>query len=44
LEELWPRTGELLQSSICLNIPVLMDEATIDRLVVAIISGAEKIG
>ncbi|NTU54599.1 MAG: DegT/DnrJ/EryC1/StrS family aminotransferase, partial [Chlorobiaceae bacterium] len=42
LEELWPRTGELLQSSICLNIPVLMDEATIDRLVVAIISGAEK--
>ncbi|HWQ25426.1 MAG TPA: DegT/DnrJ/EryC1/StrS family aminotransferase [Chlorobaculum sp.] len=44
LEELWPKTGELLQSSICLNIPVLMDDATIDRLVAAIISGAEKIG
>ncbi|HWR01409.1 MAG TPA: DegT/DnrJ/EryC1/StrS family aminotransferase [Chlorobaculum sp.] len=44
LEELWPRTGELLQSSICLNIPVLMDDATIDKLVAAIISGAEKIG
>jgi dTDP-4-amino-4,6-dideoxygalactose transaminase len=44
LEELWPRTGELLQSSICLNIPVLMDEATIEKLVSAIISGAEKIG
>jgi dTDP-4-amino-4,6-dideoxygalactose transaminase len=44
LEELWPKTGELLQSSICLNIPVLMDDATIDKLVAAIISGAEKIG
>jgi dTDP-4-amino-4,6-dideoxygalactose transaminase len=44
LEELWPRTGELLQSSICLNIPVLMEDATIDKLVAAIISGAEKIG
>jgi dTDP-4-amino-4,6-dideoxygalactose transaminase len=44
LEELWPKTGELLQSSICLNIPVLMDDATIDRMVAAIISGAGKIG
>ncbi|NTW51399.1 MAG: DegT/DnrJ/EryC1/StrS family aminotransferase [Chlorobiaceae bacterium] len=44
LEELWPRTGELLQSSICLNIPVLMDDTTIDKLVAAIITGAEKIG
>ncbi len=44
LEELWPKTGALLQSSICLNIPVLMDDATIDKLVAAIISGAEKIG
>ncbi|NTV01176.1 MAG: DegT/DnrJ/EryC1/StrS family aminotransferase [Chlorobiaceae bacterium] len=43
-EELWPKTGELLQSSICLNIPVLMDDATIERLIAAIISGAEKIG
>ncbi|NTV26916.1 MAG: DegT/DnrJ/EryC1/StrS family aminotransferase [Chlorobiaceae bacterium] len=43
LEELWPKTGELLQSSICLNIPVLMDDATIDRLVAAIETGAEKI-
>lgn len=44
LEELWPRTGLLLRSSICLNIPVLMDDATIDRLVAAIVSGAGKIG
>ena len=44
LETLWPKTGIMLRSSICLNIPVLMDGATIDRLIKAIISGSEKIG
>ncbi|TLU51883.1 MAG: DegT/DnrJ/EryC1/StrS family aminotransferase [Chlorobium sp.] len=44
LETLWPKTGIMLRSSICLNIPVLMDDATIDKLVKAIITGAEKIG
>ena len=44
LESLWPKTGIMLRSSICLNIPVLMDDATIDNLVEAIISGAAKIG
>jgi dTDP-4-amino-4,6-dideoxygalactose transaminase len=44
LEQLWPKTGELLRSSICLNIPVLMDDAVIDGLVNAIVTGAEKIG
>jgi dTDP-4-amino-4,6-dideoxygalactose transaminase len=44
LEALWPKTAEMLRSSICLNIPVLMDGATIDRLVQAVVSGAEKIG
>ena len=44
LENLWPKTGIMLRSSICLNIPVLMDDGTIDKLVEAIISGAEKIG
>jgi 8-amino-3,8-dideoxy-alpha-D-manno-octulosonate transaminase len=44
LETLWPKTGIMLRSSICLNIPVLMDDATIEKLVKVIISGAEKIG
>ena len=44
LETLWPKTGIMLRSSICLNIPVLMDDATIEKLVSAIISGAAKIG
>ena len=44
LETLWPKTGTMLRSSICLNIPVLMDDVTIEKLVKAIISGAEKIG
>ncbi len=44
LEALWPKTGALLRSSVCLNIPVLIDDATIDKLVQAIISGSKKIG
>jgi 8-amino-3,8-dideoxy-alpha-D-manno-octulosonate transaminase len=44
LETLWPKTGHMLRSSICLNIPVLMDESTIDKLVNAIVSGSELIG
>ncbi|MEI6757392.1 MAG: DegT/DnrJ/EryC1/StrS family aminotransferase [Chlorobium sp.] len=44
LETLWPKTGAMLRSSICLNIPVLMDDATIEKLVAAILSGAKKIG
>ena len=44
LETLWPKTGAMLRSSICLNIPVLMDDATIGRLIEAIITGSEKIG
>ena len=44
LEALWPKTGIMLRSSICLNIPVLMDDAAIDKLIKAIISGAAKIG
>jgi len=44
LETLWPKTGLMLRSSICLNIPVLMDDATIEKLVKAIVTGAEKIG
>ena len=44
LEALWPKTGTMLRSSICLNIPVLIDDATINKLVKAIISGAAKIG
>jgi dTDP-4-amino-4,6-dideoxygalactose transaminase len=44
LETLWPRTGAMLRSSICLNIPVLMDDAIIGRLIEAIITGSEKIG
>jgi len=44
LEALWPRTGMMLRSSICLNIPVLIEDAAIDNLVKAIISGAAKIG
>lgn len=44
LEALWPKTGTMLRSSICINIPVLIDEATIEKLVQAIISGAKKIG
>lgn len=44
LEALWPKTGIMLRSSICLNIPVLMDDATIEKLVKAIISGAAVIG
>ncbi len=44
LEALWPKTGTMLRSSICLNIPVLIDDATIDKLVKAIISGAAIIG
>lgn len=44
LEALWPKTGAMLRSSICLNIPVLMDDETIGKLVEAIITGAEKIG
>lgn len=39
LESLWPRTGTLLRSSICLNIPVLMEDEAIRRLVEAIRSG-----
>ena len=44
LESLWPKTGIMLRSSICLNIPVLMDDGSIDKLIKAIISGSEKIG
>ena len=44
LEMLWPKTGAMLRSSICLNIPVLMDDATVEKLVEAIVTGAEKIG
>jgi 8-amino-3,8-dideoxy-alpha-D-manno-octulosonate transaminase len=44
LEMLWPKTGIMLRSSICLNIPVLMDELTIQKLVDAIVSGSELIG
>ncbi|MCF8382871.1 MAG: DegT/DnrJ/EryC1/StrS family aminotransferase [Chlorobium sp.] len=44
LETLWPKTGAMLRSSICLNIPVLMDQATIEKLVDAIITGSERIG
>ncbi len=44
LESLWPETGKMLRSSICLNIPVLIDDATIDKLISAIVSGADKIG
>lgn len=44
LETLWPKTGLMLRSSICLNIPVLMDDATIEKLIQAIISGSERIG
>jgi len=44
LEVLWPKTGIMLRSSICLNIPVLMDDATIEKLVKAIITGSQKIG
>ena len=44
LEALWPKTGIMLRSSICLNIPVLMDDVTIEKLVKAIVTGAEKIG
>lgn len=44
LETLWPKTGTMLRSSICLNIPVLMDDQTIARLTEAIITGSEKIG
>ncbi|NTW82917.1 MAG: DegT/DnrJ/EryC1/StrS family aminotransferase [Chlorobiaceae bacterium] len=44
LEKLWPKTGQMLRSSICLNIPVLMDDATIEKLIKAIISASEKIG
>lgn len=44
LEALWPKTGAMLRSSICLNIPVLMDDASIEKLVEAIVTGSEKIG
>ncbi|TLU83419.1 MAG: DegT/DnrJ/EryC1/StrS family aminotransferase [Chlorobium sp.] len=44
LEKLWPKTGQMLRSSICINIPVLMDDATIEKLVKAIVSASEKIG
>ncbi|ABL65534.1 DegT/DnrJ/EryC1/StrS aminotransferase family protein [Chlorobium phaeobacteroides] len=44
LETLWPKTGVMLRSSICLNIPVLMDETVINQLIDAIITGSEKIG
>ncbi|NTW69459.1 MAG: DegT/DnrJ/EryC1/StrS family aminotransferase [Chlorobiaceae bacterium] len=44
LEALWPKTGTMLRSSICINIPVLIDEPTIEKLVQAIISGAKRIG
>ncbi|MBN1278833.1 MAG: DegT/DnrJ/EryC1/StrS family aminotransferase [Chlorobium sp.] len=44
LETLWPKTGTMLRSSICLNIPVLMDDVIIEKLVEAIITGAKEIG
>jgi len=44
LEALWPKTGELLRRSICLNIPVLMDEGTTEQLIASIISAAEAMG
>ncbi|NTV60406.1 MAG: DegT/DnrJ/EryC1/StrS family aminotransferase [Chlorobiaceae bacterium] len=44
LESLWPKTGAMLRSSICLNIPVLIDERTIENLISAIISGSEITG
>ncbi|KZK74750.1 MAG: aminotransferase DegT [Pelodictyon luteolum] len=44
LESLWPKTGAMLRSSICLNIPVLMDDDTIARLIAAIIAAAEEMG
>jgi len=44
LEALWPKTGELLRRSICLNIPVLMDDATVEKLTEAILSAAEAMG
>ncbi|NTV91734.1 MAG: DegT/DnrJ/EryC1/StrS family aminotransferase [Chlorobiaceae bacterium] len=44
LETLWPKTGAMLRSSICLNIPVLMDDTVINQLIDAIITGSEKIG
>lgn len=44
LADLWPKTGQLLRSSICLNIPVLMEDATIEKLVAAIHVAAEKVG
>jgi len=34
----------MLRSSICLNIPVLIDDETIDKLIKTIISGSEKMG
>ncbi|RDD30421.1 aminotransferase DegT [Prosthecochloris sp. ZM] len=40
LESLWPETGMKLRRSICLNIPVLMDDAAIDELVSAVRSVA----
>jgi len=43
LETFWPRTGDLLRRSICLNIPVLMDDEQIERLAEAIVSGAEGV-
>ena len=44
LESLWPKTGEMLRRSICLNIPVLMDDEAIGRMTAAIISAAEEMG
>lgn len=44
LEFHWPKTGTMLRSSICLNIPVLMDDEAIEKLIAAIVSGSEKIG
>ncbi len=43
LESLWPETGRQLRRSICLNIPVSMDEGAIDALVAAVRSAAQAV-
>ena len=40
LEEKYKKTGQLLRSSVCINIPLVIDEKTIDKLTKVIIEFA----
>jgi dTDP-4-amino-4,6-dideoxygalactose transaminase len=42
LEERYKRTGDLLRKSICLNIPVIMEDSTINKLISTILTAVKN--